>query len=322
MWANLLRFVDDDGIGISEFVERSRLSPSGARIWLTRLSKWWGYLTIDDRRVRPTAAGRMAGQIWRCLPGLIEERWETRFGKEQLTALRASLQAIATHLDPGLPDFLPILGYGLSANSHVVESDTPLQSDAPRESPSPHILALLSKVLLGLTREFENASPLSLALSANVLRVLAKESVPVAELPRMTGVSMEAVDMSVGFLARNGYAIIATGGRTGRSKVVALTLKGRQARDAYSRTLRTIETGWLLRFGDVAIRALRESLCAIIDERDGRLFVLSQGLVPPPDGWRAAKQFAAQTEAMIRDPSAALPHYPTILHRGGWPDGN
>jgi hypothetical protein len=25
---------------------------------------------------------------------------------------------------------------------------------------------------------------------------------------------------------------------------------------------------------------------------------------------------------MINDPSAGLPHYPMVLHRGGWPDGS
>jgi hypothetical protein len=25
---------------------------------------------------------------------------------------------------------------------------------------------------------------------------------------------------------------------------------------------------------------------------------------------------------MLRDPNAALPHFPMVLHRGGWPDGS
>jgi hypothetical protein len=29
-----------------------------------------------------------------------------------------------------------------------------------------------------------------------------------------------------------------------------------------------------------------------------------------------------QTEAMMTDPMKALPHYPLVTHRGGWPDGS
>jgi len=45
-------------------------------------------------------------------------------------------------------------------------------------------------------------------------------------------------------------------------------------------------------------------------------------LQPYPDGWRASKAYAARTQAVIDDPTAALPHYPMVLHRGGWPDGS
>ena len=36
-----------------------------------------------------------------------------------------------------------------------------------------------------------------------------------------------------------------------------------------------------------------------------------RGLEPYPDGWRAK----------VRRPEA-LPHYPMVLHRGGYPDGS
>jgi len=50
---------------------------------------------------------------------------------------------------------------------------------------------------------------------------------------------------------------------------------------------------------------------------------LALGLEPYPDGWRAERTpYRAQTEAMLADPVSALPRYPMVLHRGGWPDGN
>ena len=50
--------------------------------------------------------------------------------------------------------------------------------------------------------------------------------------------------------------------------------------------------------------------------------LLSAGLRPYPDGWRAHPPYLAQTKAMLSDPAAALPHYPMVLHRGGFPDGS
>jgi len=46
------------------------------------------------------------------------------------------------------------------------------------------------------------------------------------------------------------------------------------------------------------------------------------GLQQYPDGWRARGPYLRQTTAVLNDPGAALPHYPMMLHRGGWPDGN
>ena len=65
------------------------------------------------------------------------------------------------------------------------------------------------------------------------------------------------------------------------------------------------------------MRAIRTSLERILDHAD-----LPAGLEPYPAGWRASKPYAQQTEAMLADPHGRLPHYPMVLHRGGWPDGS
>ena len=44
--------------------------------------------------------------------------------------------------------------------------------------------------------------------------------------------------------------------------------------------------------------------------------------MPHPDGWRANPPYARLTQAMIADPAGALPHYPMVSHRGGYPDGS
>ena len=43
---------------------------------------------------------------------------------------------------------------------------------------------------------------------------------------------------------------------------------------------------------------------------------------PTRAGGGPGPPYPRQTTAVLDDPGAALPHYPTVLHRGGWPDGS
>jgi DNA-binding MarR family transcriptional regulator len=185
-------------------------------------------------------------------------------------------------------------------------------------------------VLLAFTLDFEREAELSLAMSANVLRVVGESGVRVVgergvrvrDLSRLTGVSKEAVAVSVGFLERRGYVEVAPDPTAARTKVVRLKPKGRCALDDYRRRLSLVEERWQQRFGHDEIRKLRESLLRIASRRVGEQPIISAGLQPYPGGWRSRKPYLAQTIATLRDPGATLPHYPTVLHRGGWPDGS
>ncbi len=134
--------------------------------------------------------------------------------------------------------------------------------------------------------------------------------------------------MALGFLTTREYVRVgsdANGGRGangGRDKVAHLTPKGRRAQVADLRLVARIEERWTERFGGAAIANLGASLAELLDRRDGDRSCLGQGLVPDAAGWRARKPYLAQTAAMVDDPARALPHYPMVLHRGGWPDGN
>jgi hypothetical protein len=74
---------------------------------------------------------------------------------------------------------------------------------------------------------------------------------------------------------------------------------------------------WSERFGADAAADLRASLERVLEDPQ-----LSEGMRPYPDGWRASKTYRARTDALLADPRATLPHYPLVLHRGGWPDGS
>ena len=249
-------------------------------------------------------------ETWRPLTGTIEKRWRQRFGEDAISHLRASLQALTNQLNGELPECLPILGYGLFSKEAQQQQRTPLAGDRAAASEQP-LPTLLSKVLLAFAIEFERDSEVSLAISANVLRLLNKDRVCVRDLPRLAAVSKEAIAMSLSFLEKRGYAVIEPESPGSRTKVLLLTPKGGHAQRAYYELVWAIEERWRSSFGRENVRAVRESLERLVGEPTAQMSPLFRGLEPYPDGWRAS----------VPRPEG-LPHYPMILHRGGFPDGS
>ena len=167
-----------------------------------------------------------------------------------------------------------------------------------------HLTARLARVLLAYTLDFERTSDVSLPLTANFLRVLGDAGLDVREVPAIAGVSPEATSMALRFLAKTGYATV-------EAKVARLTAKGLEAQAAAPGLHAEVERAW-------AARRLRKAVAGVLDQRSA----VSEGLRPYPDGWRARKRYVEQTNAVIADPTGRLPHYPMVLHRGGWPDGS
>jgi DNA-binding MarR family transcriptional regulator len=282
----------------------------------------WGYVTVApdpaDRRAKPpsrdwviraTPGGRIAQEIWRPLFGTIEKRWEERFGKKEIAQLRESLLAILRQMDFALPDCMPILGYGLLCGvPHLPTQTTVAQIERDRSQlPLP---TLLSKALLAFAVEFEAESQLSLAIYANVLRVLDEEGIPVRDLPRMTGVSKESIRMAMGILRKARLVIEGTDPKNGQTNVIRLTALGRAMQHELSALLAGIEERWRERFGIAPILGLRRSLEGLEGDGTPEASALFEGLKPHPENWRSKVP-----------PPSTLPHFPMILHRGGYPDG-
>jgi hypothetical protein len=260
----------------------------------------------SDWVVRQTPAGRTAAEIWPELFGEIEARWEERFGADAVGELREALRAIVARIEVELPEFLPIVG-----SSNGMAADLPLRERRGTAADSLHLAALLSQALLAYTLDFERHSELSLPLSANFVRVLGEKDVFVSELPSAAGVSKEGTAMALTVLAKTGQ--VALEGATAATKVARLTLAGRRLQKADGRLHANVAE----RFGAENLRRLRFSLERVLEHVE-----LARGLEPHPDGWRASKQYRERTKTMIENPRAALPHYPMVLHRGGWPDGS
>jgi DNA-binding MarR family transcriptional regulator len=220
------------------------------------------------------------------------------------------LQALVDNFDGDLPDYLPILGYDLLSHGPDRQRCRPAGAGfAPSSECTLPIL--LSKVLLAFAIEFERDSGVSLAMSSNTLRLIGQERARVRDPPRLSGVSKEAIAMSLGRLEERGLAFVQPESAGSRVKILRLTPKGRIAQDAYHRLILDVEPRWRERLGRNVVRILRELLERLDGDATAHRSPLFRGLEPYPNGWRAA---APRPEE--------LPHYPMVLHRGGFPDGS
>jgi DNA-binding MarR family transcriptional regulator len=322
LWSNCMEHVGPDGVTVGEMRRLARTDTNLAGM------QRWGYIVVETDStakkakpgpgslVRSTSGGRRAQEVWRPLFGVIDERWQARFGQDSVGSLTASMRAVAEQLDQALPDCLPILRYGLFSTDKGSRADRQdEQSGGHRLAPIPAqglgLSTLLARILLTFAIEYEGDSNVSLAIGANVLRVFDEPGVRVRDLPILTGLSRESISMAMGILQKRRLARVEADPAGGRLKVARLTSEGRQAQDAHHRLVKVIEERWETRFGESNVRALRSSLEPLVGGSTAESSPLFRGLEPYPEGWRAA----------ARRPST-LPHFPTVLHRGGFPDGS
>lgn len=317
MFSSCMQFIGEAGVRVSELEELARTATN-----LNGMQRW-GYIAVapdpadsrpkpplKDWVIRATSKGRKAQEVWRPLFGVIEERWQVRFGKDEIGRLRESLLALVRQIDVELPDCLPILGYGLFSRGPAPERRASAGREASVGARLP-LSALLSRALLAFALEFERESDLSLAVCANVVRALDEKGVRVRDLPLLSGVSKESISMAMGILQKRRVALVEPESPASRAKVARLTPNGQQAQAAYRQLVTAIEERWQKRFGEDTIRNLREPLEQLVGEPTAQLSPLFRGLEPYPDGWRAS----------VRRPER-LPHFPMVLHRGGFPDGS
>jgi len=317
MWENCMRYVTGEPITVAglEALARTGTNLDGMRRW--------GYITIDGtakkvNRGRPgpgavlraTAAGLRARGIWRPLAGHVEQRWRERFGADGVAGLRDPLASLVSQLDPGLPDCLPILGADLLSQGPGPglpprPAGSGLVGAAPAALP---LSAVLSRVLLSFAVEYEREAGLSLAVGANVLRVLGADGTRLRDLPALTGTSKEAVRWALGVLARSELAAEEPDPAASRGQVARLTPRGLGAQRVYHELVDALERRWQERFTPGVTGALRASLEPLAAGDPPPLFA---GLQPYPDNWRASVR-----------PPVTLPHFPVVLHRGGYPDGS
>jgi DNA-binding MarR family transcriptional regulator len=304
--------VGPDGISVAELHRRARTTKDSQGGLLR-----WGYITVgpdpaDDRPripardliVRATPAGQRAQKIWAALDRDIPRRWQERLGAD-LTRLTDALIPIVEQVDLDFPAFMPIL-----APTQNEKAAVPVDR-ASRPAAAMALSELLTAILLAFTIDYERQARLSLPIAANTMRVLSAEGVRVRDLPVLTGISKEANAMCVGFLERRACLEVLPDPNATRGKVIRLTPKGQRSQHNYRSRLHETELTWDTRFGSDAMATLRTALKRLVGDDDLAGSPLAAGLDLNPDGWRAR----------IPVPKM-LPHYPMVLHRGGYPDGS
>ncbi len=311
MWVKLMQFVPPEGITAGALYRLTDFSLAEFRMYIRRMSRW-GYVSLGPRReekptresraarlVSPTPGGLKALEAWRPLTSVIESRWNARFGKATIEALRKSMQALLRSFDDRLPDSLPILGY--DALSEQPKRAHPFEISFP---------ALLSKTLLAFALEYESSMKFSLAIASNALRLVGPNGVRMRDLPRLSGIAKPGIDLAIHRLFDWDLAVPGTESAASETKLLTLTAEGRRLQEKHGHMVQQIEKRWRIGYG-IAVEKIRSLLEELIGDPDPGRSGLLQGLKPYPDGWRAA---VPKREV--------LPHYPMFLHRGGFPDGS
>jgi hypothetical protein len=359
VWLNLMRFIGKGGASIRELAAQAFDPEERTKFRLGCLERW-GFVVLApgpgekpvclrmhrqagrelrdgwgsgrgvgaNWTVRLTTKGAKANAVWTPLVGEIEKRWEARFGAEPIRRLRAPMAAILSKLDVELP-------HGLPESLLVIEARE-YPPRVTRDVAPLGLPALLSQLLLAFTIEFEREARVSLALSANALRVLGENPVRLSDILRLTGGSPEC--SGIGWQIKPCVTVEADPNAK-RGKAARLTPRGMKARETYFRLVAEIEKEWLTRFGKDAINRLRASLEALFDKHCEGRPLLSAGLIPPQGAVRAGnrapalgrrnvgvaacqrmKDMVVQTDDFIRDPAGTLPHYPLWdMNRGFGP---
>jgi hypothetical protein len=295
-YSNYLRHIPGDGCTARELARAAGDQASAIASRLGEITRW-GYARVQptgkDRGewiVRLSSSGVRARDTWAPLERLVEERWIARFGAPVASELRTALAAFP--IDDGLPTGFPILTWGRAAGRR------------PAETPNVTGLStLLARAILTMAIDFDRDAPISLAMTQDLLRVL-EQPIALGELPLRAGISKEAIAIGVGNLLRTGLAT-----QTGARKTIELTESGRTTARAALMRRDELDARWS------ASTDLGDALTAILTGP------LAEGLEPNADGWRARAPYLAQTRATLADPEVALPAFPMVTHRGGYPDG-
>jgi hypothetical protein len=141
-------------------------------------------------------------------------------------------------------------------------------------------------------------------MAANLLRVVDEHGTTMRDALVRSGISKEAMAYLTGWRQVARLTVEAEPRR------LALTPAGVDARDEYLAVAGSTEQAWSSKWGALVVADLRAALERIVVAPTLDRSPLAALIEPPADCWRA----------WVKRP-ITLPHFPMMLHRGGYPDG-
>jgi hypothetical protein len=165
------------------------------------------------------------------LPDLVEAKWAEHLGAGAVDRLREALGDLLSQVDLELPHYLPQVDNLMW---------TRWGSSAPRQEAIGDLKLVdrLAQALLLYTLEHESAAEIPLTMAANLVRVIADEGTPKADLVRRSGISKEAMAFLTGWRQRPRLSVESA------PRTLTLTDAGRSAKADYETLARAVEQLW------------------------------------------------------------------------------
>ncbi len=227
LWSNLLRVVGDDGVDRKALPTMVRLSRRAVRSMVDALARH-GWAAVDGGVVRLTDVATDKRREWADAISQAEASWPGT------SEIRGPLESFVSQL-PLEYSHYPC-GYG-AADDRITGGPgadwKPVARDLAADTVSSvSLLALLSQALVGFAVEYESRVPFGIAAGVYFDAAFGDDPLPLAKTPPAL------------MIAGNGKSGLERHGavEVDRSKLVTLTARGRQVRDAYRPAVRDVET--------------------------------------------------------------------------------
>lgn len=270
LWFDFLRALPDDGIDPRAMPALVRTSKRVIYPHVNVATKA-GWIAGDTRHIALTGDGRRARDTWLALPAQVEDGWPDRL-RDALARLVGQLRLELPHYPISYGSADPTITGGMFAPYRKLPPDIPQSgqdwSPVFREGGDTTaglpLTALLSQTLVAFAIDYERQSVGDLHHVSVVLRRITDGGRDLGELPPACGISGNRKPI----LERHGAVTVALNTPTRGRKLVRLTPRGKELRDAYRPTAASIEAQWRRRYGDDTITALRTELEAVARPAD------------------------------------------------------
>ena len=263
--------------------------------------------------VRATRGGRQAQEIFRPLPALIDDRWRTRFGAGAIGHLEQALRAVFDELPIDPPAYLPVVypdaerqgGAGAPQGDPIgprrVASTGPASRPCSRGSSWPSRSTSRAESRISLPDRCQHAAR-------------ARPDRRTRPRPAAADRRVEGGQRDVRGLA--GTTRLCRDASPTRPRAAARCSasprKVCKAQQKCRRLLDATEMSWRTTYGAVAVDDLRAALEPLVGDGTLASSPLARGSSPT----------RTTGAPRVRQAPATLPHYPMVLHRGGYPDGS